>query len=581
MKKLFQNYDKNLPQELKSALHRDYLKADKIILLILGVNFFLSFTIMAYRQGFYTSGFIGGAAIFALGCAVYFTCKGTLVSRCVLSMLIFVYSALFIQMNLGMIEAHFHIFLLLPFLTRYKDLLPLVSSVLLIACHHLVFNYCQQEQLTLGGMELLVFENGSSWETVFIHAFFVIVGLILYGYFILENMNRFFSTEAVNSTIENMSNSNDLTQRVQYGDQEIINHFLDSIHNVVKNVREQAGTINLSTSTLNEASETLNYSFKDIQKGTNEVHVKSSQLNSFMNDLNSSSINVSKEVKGISSQTATIRDSINSVAASIEEAQVNLAGIADASEELSLKVQDISADTSKGRKISNDAVEQAATASQRVNKLSTASQEISKILQVIIEISEQTKNLALNATIEAARAGEAGKGFAVVASEVKDLAKGTSNATEKIAQIIKTIEESTEDTVKDISNVGNTINTINKIVIDIANSVDKQSITLKGNSENIQQISMGFNEIAANTATTNDDISDIADKTAKLSTAFSSIAESTKDSTEASSGALRSVKMMGDQINKGNNASSKVVNTSEEIKVVSDDLNQLVQKFLV
>ncbi len=74
-----------------------------------------------------------------------------------------------------------------------------------------------------------------------------------------------------------------------------------------------------------------------------------------------------------------------------------------------------------------------------INTLSQKSALISGIVDSIHEIAQQTNLLALNAAIEAARAGEAGKGFAVVADEINALSTQSTEATQKIDEILKDI----------------------------------------------------------------------------------------------------------------------------------------------
>jgi len=96
----------------------------------------------------------------------------------------------------------------------------------------------------------------------------------------------------------------------------------------------------------------------------------------------------------------------------------------------------------------NDIREQIQETSKRIKRLGESSQEIGEIVQLISDITEQTNVLALNAAIQAASAGEAGRGFTVVAEEVQRLAERSAEATKHIGAIVKSIQRDTQDAVE-------------------------------------------------------------------------------------------------------------------------------------
>jgi hypothetical protein len=126
-------------------------------------------------------------------------------------------------------------------------------------------------------------------------------------------------------------------------------------------------------------------------------------------------------------------------------------------------------------RVAESAVSQASTMTAEVEALDEASAAVGEVIRIISGIADQTNLLALNATIEAARAGELGKGFAVVASEVKDLARETANATQRVSDQIAGIQASSKAVAAGIHATGEVIGRLDVVQARMSEVLEEQA----------------------------------------------------------------------------------------------------------
>ena len=193
----------------------------------------------------------------------------------------------------------------------------------------------------------------------------------------------------------------------------------------------------------------------------------------------------------------------SAASAAVTQVKESIEAVANAVEAMNSSITDIANSASEASKVANSAVDMANATNNTVAKLGQSSADIGNVVKVITSIAEQTNLLALNATIEAARAGDAGKGFAVVANEVKELAKGTSEATEDISQKVATIQADTQKAVKAIEEIGAIVGQISEFQRHITNGVEEQTQTTREISQIVLGASTGSAEIAESIADVN------------------------------------------------------------------------------
>jgi GAF domain-containing protein len=125
-------------------------------------------------------------------------------------------------------------------------------------------------------------------------------------------------------------------------------------------------------------------------------------------------------------------------------------------------------------RVAEKAVAQASSMTTEVEALGTASAAVDDVIRVIGAIADQTNLLALNATIEAARAGELGRGFAVVASEVKDLARETAGATQRVSDQVAGIQASSRSVSAGIHTTSEVIGELDAVQARIGQVLEEQ-----------------------------------------------------------------------------------------------------------
>ncbi|MHC4940352.1 MAG: methyl-accepting chemotaxis protein [Planctomycetota bacterium] len=201
---------------------------------------------------------------------------------------------------------------------------------------------------------------------------------------------------------------------------------------------------------------------------------------------------ISEQMSSNAEETSNQASVVNTAS---ERVSGNLQRVAAAAEQLHGGAREIAAHVSDSVAVADKAVREASQTNDTLARLTLSSDEIGAVVKVINSIAEQTNLLALNATIEAARAGESGRGFGVVANEVKELARGTANATEDIARRIQAIQDDSRAAVGAIERIGKVIHHIRGIQKEIAIAMEEQTLTTNEIGKNVVEAARSHTDI--------------------------------------------------------------------------------------
>ena len=424
------------------ASHRkEMMRMDRYVVYLILLHWPVTALLAPIGYGTHLLGAVGGGGLTLLGAVGYRTISGTRALRILNALILLSFSSLMITQTYGRIEMHFHIFGALAFLILYRDWRVYPVAVAHIVIHHALGNQLQMGEVTCLGMPLRIFDYGTGWSIVVLHAAFVLFQTAVLIPFALHMERQFFRREALIQKIDFQGQSE--KDRLEKG----LASATDSLRGMSEEIDDSAGR--LSDRAQNQAS-----AMEEMAAGLEQA---------------------AAAVEGISNTTVELDETIAGLAGRTKE-------LTAASKDMDIRVRgagDVVRHTTEGAQESSRTLSVLSGAMQRVRD---SSQRMTDVVAIIEDIADKVNLLSLNASIEAARAGDAGRGFSVVAHEISRLADRTAESTKEIRRLIEeTGRETAESThAMDRSNqvfgrLLEGVTSLQSFVSDLSQGVDRQT----------------------------------------------------------------------------------------------------------
>ncbi|AFV83716.1 methyl-accepting chemotaxis protein [Alteromonas mediterranea] len=451
------------------------LEGHKIFRVVIVVQLVIAAAIGVFT-GELLPAFIFGVPIAAVPLMLSFQSPYSALSRHAMAIGVQLLTALHIHQSFGLIEVHFEIFVLLAFLSYFRDWKVIATGTAVVAVHHISFFFLQA-----GGAPLFIFEEGHiSFSILLMHAAFALAEGGVLMYMAKQSHQEGAGAAELRLAIDNMQRSDgklDLTVALNR-QSNIVKPFAELIDQV-KSLIELASNLT-----------------DDVVNGCNKME-------SAANNMFEISRNTDQELAMVSASSEEIAQTMQ-----LSTEQTTLASDkASAAQTSSQSTRDSISNSSRTIESLRHTLNVAADTNSALNEQCS---HISEAMRSITAVAEQTNLLALNAAIESARAGEHGRGFAVVADEVRTLAIRSKESADQITSIT---EQLVAQTASSVDQMQTCIQLVDEAVV----SSDSATSAMTEIMQQIREASESMTEIATSAVEQETASASIAQSTARLS----------------------------------------------------------------
>lgn len=284
--------------------------ANKIFRIAIIVQWLISLMI-AFFTSSWIEPFLLGLPILILPIILSYTHASKPISRYAFAIGVQLFTALHIQQAYGMTELHFEVFVMLAFLSYFRDWKTIAVGTGTVAVHHILFYFVQSS-----GGGLLIFEEGRiAFYILAIHAAFALAEGIILGFMAKSSFNEAKGAVILNQTVSNIMLEKDtLNLKVEIPDdiksieefrtlieafKTLItesNSLSSNVSAVAQKVNNSSGTLDNSVSMSAEQVKLISTSIEEISLSIEDVATRSKDSNVHAEKAKSSTVETKESI---------------------------------------------------------------------------------------------------------------------------------------------------------------------------------------------------------------------------------------------------------------------------------------------